>query len=184
MPEADTQGLAVYPSCLSGIMDIPLNVTHYDQQINEKIFHHNCGCVNFPVWRISGRVSEPSSFRRRLAYLRRKAGLSQEALAEKSGLSRNFIGLLESGRRNPSLATALQIQRALGAKLEDLVTEAGEPLKAVEKAGAYKEGSPFHEYERLMKRFSKCSPREMDVVVKMLRQVMRMRRLSSSDQSH
>jgi len=118
-----------------------------------------------------------------LVHLRRKAGLIQEALAEKSGLSRNYIGLLESGRRNPSLATALQIQRALGAKLEDLVTDTGMPLKAVEETSAYKEGSPFHEYERLMKRLSKCSPREMDVVVKMLKQVMRMRRLSSSGSS-
>ena len=127
-------------------------------------------------------MTETSSFRRRLAGLRRKAGWSQEALAEKSGLSRNYIGLLETGRREPSLATVLQIQRALGVELEDLVAESA-PLKAVEKMGAYRDDSPFREYERLTRRLSKCPPAEMDVIVKMLKQVMRMRRLSSAGPS-
>ena len=128
-------------------------------------------------------MTETSSFRRRLAWLRRKAGLSQEALAEKSGLSRNYIGLLETGRREPSLDTVLRIQRALGVELEDLVAESAAPLKAAEKTNAYREDSPFREYERLTRRLSKSSPAEMDVIVKMLKQVMRMRRLSSASQS-
>ena len=77
----------------------------------------------------------------------------------------------------------LQIQRALGVELEDLITESAAPLKAVEKTNAYREDSPFREYERLTRRLSKCSPAEMDVVVKMLKQVMRMRRLSAGASS-
>lgn len=45
---------------------------------------------------------------------RKKAKLSQEALAEIAGLHRTYVSLLERGRRSPTLTTIEAIGRALG----------------------------------------------------------------------
>ena len=49
-------------------------------------------------------------------------GLSQERLAERAGLHRNFIGLLERGQRNPSLLTLDAVASALKASITDLMS--------------------------------------------------------------
>lgn len=57
----------------------------------------------------------------RIAELRNKAGLTQEALAEKAGVTRQTIISLERGRYNPSLDLAYRITLALGQKrIEDV----------------------------------------------------------------
>lgn len=53
-------------------------------------------------------------FGRRLFMKRRRLGVSQEALAEMSGLSRHAIYLLENGRRTPGLGTIVSLSDALG----------------------------------------------------------------------
>ena len=49
--------------------------------------------------------------------------LSQEQLAEKVGVTRQTIGLIESGNYNPTLNLCLAICRALGRTLNDLFWE-------------------------------------------------------------
>jgi len=52
---------------------------------------------------------------------RKKFGLTQEALAQKCGVSRQTIIAIEQGRFNPSLPLAFAIARALKAKkIEDV----------------------------------------------------------------
>ncbi len=51
---------------------------------------------------------------------REKLDLSQEQLANLVNVRRETIGRLEKGLYNPSLKLALQIARALNAKIEDL----------------------------------------------------------------
>ncbi len=48
------------------------------------------------------------------------AGLRQEDLASRSGISRQSLSALESGRRTPSAALALRLARELGCTVEDL----------------------------------------------------------------
>jgi transcriptional regulator with XRE-family HTH domain len=117
-------------------------------------------------------------FNRQLGLLRRKMHLTQEQLAEKSGLSRNYIGLLEIGHRQPSLTTTLQIQQALGVKLKELVGEDGESLKVSEepvKYGAGKLLSAVHtpQYDRLVRRLARCSIEEIDMIVKVVRVILK-----------
>ena len=55
-----------------------------------------------------------------LRRLRRERDLSQEALAGRAGLARNHVSALERARRDPSLATLVQLADALGMSMEEL----------------------------------------------------------------
>jgi transcriptional regulator with XRE-family HTH domain len=57
---------------------------------------------------------------RAIARRRRDAGYSQEAFAAKCGLHRTFMGAVERGEKNVSLATLEKIARGLRIKLSDL----------------------------------------------------------------
>jgi transcriptional regulator with XRE-family HTH domain len=46
--------------------------------------------------------------------VRREKGLSQESLASEAGLHRTHIGLVERGKRSPTVKTLLVIAGALG----------------------------------------------------------------------
>lgn len=52
---------------------------------------------------------------------RKALGLSQEALAERAGLHRNYVGFLERGERNPSATTIFGLARTLGVRVSELV---------------------------------------------------------------
>ena len=60
-------------------------------------------------------------FARRLKRERKRAGLTQEELADKTGLSVTFIGLLETAQRRPSIKSLQKIASALGVKAKDLL---------------------------------------------------------------
>lgn len=51
---------------------------------------------------------------------------SQAELAERVGVTRQTIGMIEAGRFNPSLALCVAICRALGRTLNDLFWEEGD----------------------------------------------------------
>lgn len=55
-----------------------------------------------------------SLFAKNLRLMRRKAGLSQEALAHKAGLHRTYIGAIERCERNISLKNVERLANALG----------------------------------------------------------------------
>lgn len=44
---------------------------------------------------------------------RERAGLSQEELAGRAGLHRNYVGLVERGERNPTIRTIFRLARTL-----------------------------------------------------------------------
>src|SRR5262245_17067566 len=56
----------------------------------------------------------------RLARLREQAGMSVAALAGRAGLHRDYIYRLQRGEREPSLAVAKVLARALGVTLGEL----------------------------------------------------------------
>jgi transcriptional regulator with XRE-family HTH domain len=53
------------------------------------------------------------AFGRAVRQLRDEQGLSQEALGQKTGLHRNYVGGVERGELNPSLASISKLARGL-----------------------------------------------------------------------
>ena len=54
---------------------------------------------------------------------RQTLGLSQAELAEKVGVTRQTVNMVESGEYNPTLALCIKICRALGCTLDELFWE-------------------------------------------------------------
>lgn len=60
-------------------------------------------------------------FGAKLRFAREKLQLSQEALAEKAGLHRTYIGQVERGERNISVDSMERLADAVGAQLWDML---------------------------------------------------------------
>jgi transcriptional regulator with XRE-family HTH domain len=65
--------------------------------------------------------SSKSVFGLVLRRIRRERDLSQEALAASAGLARNHVSELERARRDPSLATIVQLADALKMTMAELM---------------------------------------------------------------
>ena len=57
--------------------------------------------------------------------IRTAAGLTQEELADNSGLDRSYIGGIERGERNPTLGVIEKIAEGLGVTLAELFSYTG-----------------------------------------------------------
>lgn len=66
-------------------------------------------------------------FGRRLKYYRTRRKLSQENLAEISGLHRTYISGLERGLRNPTITIVARLARALEIAPGALLSDSDEP---------------------------------------------------------
>jgi transcriptional regulator with XRE-family HTH domain len=64
---------------------------------------------------------EKERFAREVRTRRRALGLSLAALAERCGLSVNYVTSIEAGKRDVSLSTAVSLATALGVPVERLV---------------------------------------------------------------
>src|SRR5262245_26191889 len=85
----------------------------------------------------SARMSEPAgrteaetallaSLAREVLRLRKQAGLTREALGERTGVSERFLAEIEAGRANPSLLVLHELSRALQAPLGALLGDSGD----------------------------------------------------------
>jgi transcriptional regulator with XRE-family HTH domain len=68
------------------------------------------------VPRRAKRSREGIKFGNTIRRLRAERGYSQEVLAERAKLNADFLGFIERGDNLPTLATILQLARALGVK--------------------------------------------------------------------
>jgi len=59
-------------------------------------------------------------FGKKIKSIRRARDITQEKLADLSGLSLQYIGEIERGRRNPSLTSIEQLSRALDIPMAEL----------------------------------------------------------------
>jgi len=59
------------------------------------------------------RATVLARFGKTLRELRTERGLSQDELAARAGLDRNYIGMIERGERNPAIVNVVKIAEAL-----------------------------------------------------------------------
>ncbi|MCP3750658.1 helix-turn-helix domain-containing protein [Pseudomonas sp. SBB6] len=59
----------------------------------------------------------------RLKLLRKKLGITLDALAESSGMTKSYLSKVERGLNTPSIAAALKLARALNVNVEELFAE-------------------------------------------------------------
>ena len=69
------------------------------------------------------RSAAHAAFGRAIKQLRVVRGISQEQLGYDSGLHRTYVGGIERGERNPSLANIIRIAEALGVPASELMAE-------------------------------------------------------------
>ena len=65
---------------------------------------------------------------RLLGEVRAQTGMTMEELADRAALHRTYIGLLEQGKRKPTIDAAARIAEALGVRLSHLLTQAEDRL--------------------------------------------------------
>jgi transcriptional regulator with XRE-family HTH domain len=67
------------------------------------------------------RISPEVAFGRVLRELRRKRGVSQDELGDRSGYHRTYIGQLERGEKSPSLRTLFNLAATLDVSPSSMV---------------------------------------------------------------
>jgi DNA-binding XRE family transcriptional regulator len=80
-------------------------------------------CTHWPTSSRMPRVSPEEQFARNLRRLRHAAGLSQEQLADRTGLHPTEISRLERAAREPRLGTIIRLASGLGVRIEKLVAD-------------------------------------------------------------
>ena len=65
------------------------------------------------------RSNLPAAVGRRVRELRHQEGISQEELAARAGLHRNYVGSVERGERDIGITATNQLARALGLSLAE-----------------------------------------------------------------
>ena len=66
------------------------------------------------------KASSKSLFGKAIRALREERGYSQEELAERAGLHRNYVGGVERGERNVALENIVKLASALSVRTRDL----------------------------------------------------------------
>ncbi len=66
------------------------------------------------------KTAENIAFGKRVAELRKNAGLSQEQFAFMCNFDRTYIGTIERGEKSPTLNTIVKIANALGISKSEL----------------------------------------------------------------
>ena len=88
------------------------------------------------------RLPLPSIFGREVRRRRVALGLTLEQLAERAGLTPNYIGTVENGRRDPSLSTVMSLAAGLGVPAGELVGGVAELGPVAIETARLVEGAP------------------------------------------
>lgn len=98
--------------------------------VKKKMLIVSLFCFNYLVRLIMKKMKQIKiKFGKRVRFLRTAAGFTQEELAEKSDLHPTYIGQVERGERNLSLACIEKISKGLGVDIKELFVFSKEDRK-------------------------------------------------------
>lgn len=69
---------------------------------------------------MANKSDDSAAFGAAVRSLRAQMGLTQEELADRSGIDRSYIGGVERGERNPTIVVVVRIARGFGLTLSEL----------------------------------------------------------------
>jgi transcriptional regulator with XRE-family HTH domain len=105
---------------------------------------------------VSSSPSTEFDFSKRLSAVRKEHGLSLGALAQRTGMTKGFLSLIERGLKAPSISTLLKLSQAYGISVSALLDTARsqEPIYSLvrrrERRKYAREGSPYgYRYEAI-----------------------------------
>jgi transcriptional regulator with XRE-family HTH domain len=81
-------------------------------------------------------------FGREIRRRRQALGMTLEQLAERAGLTPNYVGSVEMGRRDPSLSTIFALAKGLQSSPPELLGGLGEQSSLAVEAGRLLDSSP------------------------------------------
>ncbi len=96
----------------------------------------------------------------RLKRLRQGKKFSQEALAEKVGISPKYVSSIERGKENPTLEVMIKLAHALGVEMEEIF------------AISHEESSPKKLRESVNRLLKEAEEEELRMVLRLLRGVL------------
>ena len=82
------------------------------------------------IMKMMGEKQKSNRFGEAVRKARTAVGLTQEELADRSGLDRSYIGGVERGERNPTLTVIEKIAKGLGVTLAELFSYSTKGPKA------------------------------------------------------
>ena len=72
---------------------------------------------------------DPIELGRRFASARLARGLAQNEVARRAGIAPSYLSRIENGKVHPTIGTAMQVVRALGATVEEILGETPTPAR-------------------------------------------------------
>ena len=60
---------------------------------------------------------------KRIKEIRQEKGLTQEAIASKTGLAAKYVGFIEQGRKRPRIHILVNVASALGCNIKDFFVD-------------------------------------------------------------
>jgi XRE family transcriptional regulator, master regulator for biofilm formation len=75
----------------------------------------------FNTYEVRKNAKLPKALGKKIQKRRKISGYTQEELAEKTGLSRAYVGYIEQGRNTPSLEVLQKISKTLNTSMSDLL---------------------------------------------------------------
>lgn len=107
-----------------------------------------------------------SYFSDTLLHLRRQAGLSQQALADATGLSRSAVGMYETGKREPDIDTLRLLSEFFGVDMNTLTSP--ESAQSAELAELLEALRSRDEMRMLFKLAKDATPEDVRKAVKII----------------
>lgn len=96
---------------------------------------------------------------RRISDIRNKEGLSQEAFAEKLFLSREYVAMIETGKRSPSLSSVIDIANTFHVSTDSILADSLEHPLSIEES----------EISHLL---MECNPKESAIIIHMVKELV------------